>query len=147
VWFCINLFCYVCRDPLYVGDEIKTEVEPNFEQEDSHENNNESYGDILTLEEVSLPTFAEHCSSRLQNNEFQAPIVIENEPILNSKCGFQQQQSTVFQISMPSSSASHRNKGGRPKPKNDIFLVKIKNHFYFKKQWMFQTKSHYHLVR
>lgn len=78
------------------GEEIKTEMEQNFEHEASrrieeHEDN-ESCEDILldTLEEEKSN---KDFSSRLQNNEFHLPVVVEKEPILNPKSSFLQRNS------------------------------------------------------
>ena len=104
-------------------------MEPNFEKEGSSsadEYINESCEDIL-IDTVEEEKSTDDFSSRLQNNEFHLPVVVENEPILNPKSIFQQQQS---RFQMPtSSSGSLRGKYRRLAPKNPTVLVKTSTFF------------------
>jgi len=104
-------------------------VEPNFEKEGSSsadEYINESCEDIL-IDTVEEEKSTDDFSSHLQNNEFHLPVVVENEPILNPKSIFQQQQS---RFQMPtSSSGSLRGKYRRLAPKNPTVLVKTSTFF------------------
>ena len=107
----------IYRDPLYVEDEIKTEIEHNFEQglitTTTDEYHNESDLIIDTVEPPETKTtIVEDASSRLQNNGLEIlPIVFDNDPLFNSKRSLPQESARN-----PMSSSVRPGRGkGRPK--------------------------------